>query len=87
MSAEAIGFLSALVVAILSLIGVIITSNANSKKTDAKLDKTQAIMEVKIQALTDEVKKHNSFAERMPVLEEKVSNIERELEKKQDKTA
>lgn len=87
MSAEALSFLSALAVAILSLIGVIITSNANSKKTDAKLDKTQAIMEVKLQTLTDEVKKHNSFAERMPVLEERVNGIERELERKQDKSA
>ena len=87
MSAEAISFLSALAVAIISLIGVVITSNATSKKTDAKLDKTQAIMEVKLQTLTDEVKKHNSFAERMPVLEERVNGIERELERKQDKSA
>lgn len=87
MSAEALSFLSALAVAILSLIGVIITSSATSKKTDAKLDKTQAIMEVKLQTLTDEVKKHNSFAERMPVLEERVNSIEKELERKQDKSA
>lgn len=87
MSAEMASFLSALVVAVISLIGVIVTSNANSKKTEAKLDKNQAITEVKLQALTEEVKKHNSFAERMPVLEERVSNIERTLDKKQDKSA
>lgn len=87
MSMEMASFLSALVVAIISLIGVIVTSNANSKKTEAKLDKNQAITEVKLQALTEEVKKHNSFAERMPVLEEKVNSLERALDKKQDKSA
>lgn len=59
----------AIIVAIISsgitLVGVLI---ANSR--------SQAVMEVKIEELTREVREHNNFAKRMPVLEEqmKVAN-------------
>ena len=44
-----------------TLIGVLI---ANSK--------TQAVMDEKIMELTREVREHNNFAKRMPVVEERV---------------
>ena len=40
---------------------------------DAKLEKAQAITETKIDELTREVRIHNGFAQRIPVLEEKMS--------------
>lgn len=55
----------AIIVAIISsavtLIGVLI---ANSR--------SQAVMEVKIEELTREVREHNNFARRMPVVEEQI---------------
>ena len=40
---------------------------------DAKLEKAQAITDTKIEELTREVRIHNGFAQRIPVLEEKMS--------------
>ena len=55
----------AIIVAIISsavtLVGVLI---ANSR--------SQAVMEVKIEELTREVREHNNFARRMPVVEEQI---------------
>ena len=40
---------------------------------DAKLEKAQAVTETKIDELTREVRIHNGFAQRIPVLEEKMN--------------
>lgn len=44
---------------------------------DAKLEKWQSVTDVKIEELTREVRLHNQFVTRVPVLEEKVANLER----------
>ena len=43
-----------------------------SALADARLEKARAVTDTKLQALTEEVRKHNGFADRIPVLEEKV---------------
>lgn len=53
--------IAALVSGIVTLTGVLI---ANSK--------SQAVTDVKIEELTREVRKHNSFAEKIPVIEEQI---------------
>lgn len=60
----------------LSLIGVIVSNNHTAQSMDAKLDKQQAVTETKLEELTREVRAHNNFAQRVPVLEEqmKVAN-------------
>lgn len=60
----------------LSLIGVIVSNNRTAQSMDAKLDKQQAVTETKLEELTWEVRTHNNFAQRVPVLEEqmKVAN-------------
>lgn len=62
----------AIITGCLSLFGIIYSSNKNSKNVDAKLDKQQAIMQTKLEELTREVREHNNFAKRMPVVEEKI---------------
>lgn len=52
---------AAIITGIVTLAGVLI---ANSK--------SQAITDVKIEELTREVRKHNSFAEKIPVIEEQI---------------
>lgn len=70
----------AIIVAIItggvSLIGVIVSNNRTAQSMDAKLDKQQAVTETKLEELTREVRAHNNFAQRIPVLEEqmKVAN-------------
>lgn len=60
----------------LSLIGVIVSNIHTAQSMDAKLDKQQAVTETKLEDLTREVRTHNNFAQRIPVLEEqmKVAN-------------
>ena len=42
--------------------------------------KTQAVMEVKVDELTREVREHNNFAKRMPVVESKLEILQGEVE-------
>ena len=47
-------------------------SELADQRLDAKLEKHQAVTDIKIDELTREVRKHNNFAERVPVLEEQI---------------
>ena len=62
----------ALITGVLSLIGVIIANNRTARDMDAKLDKQQAVTQTQLEELTREVRMHNNFAERIPVIEEKI---------------
>ena len=59
----------------LSLLGVIITSAKTTREVQSKLDMQQAITETKLDELTREVREHNNFARRVPVLEEQIKVI------------
>lgn len=72
--------LSAALTGILALVGVIITNSMSNKKTEAQLDKAQAVTDTKLEALTEEVKKHNSFATRLPVIEEQIKVANHRIE-------
>lgn len=54
-------------------------SELADKELDGKLQKWQAVTDTKIEELTREVRSHNQFAQRMPVLEEKVASLERKV--------
>lgn len=62
----------AIVTGILSLAGVIITNAYSNKEIENKLQVAQAVTDTKIEELTREVREHNNFARRMPVVEEKI---------------
>lgn len=64
----------------LSLLGIIYSSGKSASKVDAKLDKQQAIIETKMDELTREVREHNNFARRMPVVEEQIKVINHRIE-------
>lgn len=55
-----------------SVIGVIITTLAASRRTEQKMETAQAVTDTKIEELTREVHEHNNFAKRVPVLEEQI---------------
>ena len=65
----------ALITGGLSLVGVFISNNRTAQNMDAKLDKQQAITETKLEELTREVREHNNFARRVPVLEEQMKVV------------
>ena len=78
---------ASIVASIITVISVVVTSNKNNAAVDAKLDKQQAVIETKIEELTREVREHNGFARRMPVVEEQIKVINHrigDLEKKVD---
>lgn len=62
----------ALITGGLSLIGVLIANRQQGKDIDHKLETQQAIINTKIDELTREVREHNNFARRMPVVEEQI---------------
>ena len=62
----------ALITGGLSLIGSIVSNNRTAQSMDAKLDKQQAVTETKLEELTREVRAHNNFAQRVPVMEEQI---------------
>ena len=59
---------------------VIINTRANNKDVTHKLDTQQAVFETKLDGLTSEVREHNNFARRMPVVEEQIKVINHRLE-------
>lgn len=64
---------------LLTLIGVCVTAWASAKKTrDQVADRlrvAQAVTDTKLDDLTREVRAHNDFASRIPVLEEQIKVI------------
>ena len=68
----------------LALAGVIITNASSNKKVvnDIKLEvtKNQAVTDEKISELTREVREHNGFARRMPVVEEQIKVANHRIE-------
>ena len=61
------------------IISLITNSNANKKLVnDLKLEvtKNQAITDTKIEELTREVREHNNFAKRMPVVENEIKHLQ-----------
>lgn len=59
----------------LSLLGVVITNLATARKTEKITAVAQAVTDTKIDELTREVRSHNNFAQRMPVVEEQIRVI------------
>ena len=69
----------ALITGVLGLLGTIYANNRAAKDMDAKLDKQQAVTETKLEELTREVRTHNNFAQRVPVLEEQMKVANRRI--------
>ena len=67
---------AAVVVGVLSLVGVMITNSRANSKMQNDIKTAQAVTDERISELTREVRMHNDFARRIPVIEEqlKVAN-------------
>lgn len=59
----------ALITGGLTLLGVLISNS-----------RAQAVTDTKLEELTREVREHNNFAKRMPVVEEQIKNINHRLD-------
>lgn len=85
---EWLSFAGTLITACGSIIAVILTNKSNNEKmlhqmeinqerVKAELEKAQAVTDTKIDELTREVRQHNNFATRIPVLESKIEALEK----------
>lgn len=74
----------ALITGGISLIGVIISNGRTNAKIQNKLETGQAVTDCKIDELTREVREHNNFARRMPVVEEQIRVINHRLKDLED---
>lgn len=69
------GILAALITGGLALVGVFISARGTQNKIMAEQDKQQAVFSTQLVELTREVREHNGFARRMPVVEEQIKVI------------
>ena len=70
----------ALITGGLSLAGVVITCLATAKKNETSMKVSQAVTDTKIDELTREVRLHNGFAEKIPVIQEQIKVINHRID-------
>ena len=73
-------WLASFVVALIALLGTVITNLATSRKTENNIRTNQAVTDTKLDELTREVREHNNFARRMPVVEEQIKVINHRID-------
>lgn len=74
---------AALIAAAASVASNIVLSRKQAAEMDHKLEIRQAVTDTKLEELTREVRKHNNFAERMPVVEQEIRDITKNVDRLQ----
>ena len=69
----------AVITGVATVIAVVLTNGRNNRDMDAKLDKSLAVTQAKLEELTREVREHNNFARRLPVVEQRLDDMERRI--------
>ena len=70
----------ALITGGLSVLGVIISNIGSNRKIEDALSTSQAVTDCKIEELTREVREHYNFARRMPVVEQQIVDIKKDID-------
>ena len=78
------GIIVAIISGGLSLIGVVFSNISGNKRIEHRLDKQQAVFDTELKELTREVREHNNFAHRVPVVKRIDARLEK-LERKHEK--
>lgn len=63
-----------------SVLVAVISASSTKEAVTKKLEVSQAVTETKLEELTREVRKHNNFAERVPVIEEQIKVANHRIE-------
>lgn len=74
-----ISAVASVVVGLLTFAGVVITNRKANEKLIHTMEVQQAVTRTEIAELTREVREHNNFAKRMPVVENEIKHIDGEL--------
>ena len=67
--------LAAIITGVLSLVGVILSNLLAARRNEAAIRTAQAVTDTKLEELTREVREHNHFARRTPVVEEQIKML------------
>ncbi len=73
--------LASLITGLLSLAGVMLSNLLSDRRREAAQKIAQAVTDERLEELTREVRLHNNFARRMPVVEEQIKILQHSLEK------
>ena len=65
---------------IVGIVSAVISAKATGNDVQKRMEIAQAVTDARLEELTREVRKHNNFAERIPVMEEKISTLEKRVE-------
>ncbi len=71
--------ISSLITAVASLLGVMLSNLLTERKRENTMRTAQAVTDTKLDALAREVREHNNFAKRMPVVEEQMKALDHRL--------
>ncbi len=71
-----IGAVASILASGITLVGVFFKLKQSNNEIVHRLEMSQAVTDTKIEELTREVREHNNFAQRMPVVESKVEKVE-----------
>lgn len=74
----------AILSSLITLIGVLVSNSRSKRDIQQKLEIGQAVTDEKITELTREVREHNGFARRMPVVEEQIKVINHRMNDLED---
>lgn len=95
MNEAAVAIIVALITGSFAIVGEIIVSAKNTKELYAKLDKQSELQDArldakleryiaktdaKLESLTEEVRRHNNFAQEIPVLKEQIKQANHRIE-------
>ena len=72
--------LASLITGLLPLAGVMLSNLLSDRRRENALRTAQAVTDTRLEELTREVRQHNNFAQRMPVVEEQIKAIHHRLE-------
>ena len=64
-----------------TLIGVVLTVMATSRKSATVMETRLAVIDERVASLTSEVKEHNEYGRKIPVLMEQIQQLERRIER------
>jgi len=78
---------ASLITGLLSLAGVMLSNLLSERRRENALRTAQAVTDEQLRELTREVREHNNFARRMPVVEEQIKGIHHRLESLEKKGA
>lgn len=71
---------------LVTIIVTIITVWAGIRKSEKEMAVNMAVMDTKLEELTREVREHNNFARRLPVLEEQIKVANHRISDLEEKT-